>query len=76
MFVASGIRQELVRTQQPIDPPAAKKPTEALPGSPHKVIVLTWRYETRQPLWHPLGATDGQNAGRRRQMFGNTVQVY
>jgi len=67
-------------------------PTDALPGSPTKIIVLAQRHAVGLPLWHPLDATNELAtpkppasdayttpricAGRQRQMWSNMVQVF
>jgi hypothetical protein len=72
----SPISQKSIRGERLVDLQLSATPTDAEPGSPAKIIVLMRRYAMGQPLCHPLDATDETQSGRRKQMLGNTVQVY
>jgi hypothetical protein len=50
------------------------KPTNALPGSSTKILVLAQRYATRQQLWHTLDQR--RCNGRQRRMNENMVSVF
>jgi hypothetical protein len=51
-----GVR-DLYRRRRPVKP--ATHPTDALPGSLEKILVLMRRAELRQELWHPDDAPLG-----------------
>lgn len=55
-YYAPGVR-ELYRVRRRVQP--ATHPTEALPGSLEKILVLMRRAELRQELWHPDDAPLG-----------------
>ena len=46
-------------------PLPAAGPTDAMPGSPEKILILMQRAQARQELWHPDDATLAGPVGER-----------
>lgn len=48
-----AIRQGVWNGESATQPSVETAPTQALPGSPEKVLVLAERQRQGAPLWHP-----------------------